>query len=51
MVTFIKEHKVLFGTYMLSKEDEAWWDNAFQILEVVGAEITWVVFRVSFLEK
>lgn len=46
-----EEHKVLFGTHMLSEEAEDWWDNTRQILEVVGAEITWTVFRVQLLEK
>lgn len=46
-----EEHKVLFGTHMLSEEAKDWWDNTLQRLEVVGAEITWVMFRVKFLEK
>ncbi|XP_050877790.1 uncharacterized protein LOC127081589 [Lathyrus oleraceus] len=28
-----------------------WWDNARPRLEVVGAEITWTMFRAAFLEK
>ncbi|XP_050888712.1 uncharacterized protein LOC127093855 [Lathyrus oleraceus] len=36
---------------MLLEEVEDWWDNARQRLEIVGTEITWVVFRVHFLEK
>ncbi|XP_050878174.1 uncharacterized protein LOC127081990 [Lathyrus oleraceus] len=50
-MAYTEEHKVLFGTHMLSEEAEDWWDNTRQILEVVGAEITWTVFRVQFLEK
>lgn len=46
-----KEHKVFFGTHMLSKEVEDWWGNARQRLEVVGDEITWFVFMVQFLDK
>lgn len=44
-------HKVHSGTHMLSEEVDVWWDNARQRLEVVGAEITWVVFKPGFLEK
>ncbi|XP_050896680.1 uncharacterized protein LOC127103468 [Lathyrus oleraceus] len=36
---------------MLSEEAKHWWDNARQRLEVVGAEITWDVFKVKLLEK
>ncbi|XP_050908927.1 uncharacterized protein LOC127122669 [Lathyrus oleraceus] len=43
--------KVQFGTHMLSGEAEDWWDNTRQILEAIGTEITWVVFRKEFLEK
>lgn len=42
----IKEHMVLFDTHMLFEEVENWWNNAHLRLEVVGVEITWVVFRV-----
>ncbi|XP_050896384.1 uncharacterized protein LOC127103147 [Lathyrus oleraceus] len=48
---YIEEHKVLFGTHMLSEEAEDWWDNTCQILEVTGTEVTLVVSRVQFLEK
>lgn len=51
VTTYIEEHKVLCGTHMLFGEAKDWWDNARQRLEVFGAEITWVVFRVKFLEK
>ncbi|XP_050918580.1 uncharacterized protein LOC127136015 [Lathyrus oleraceus] len=44
-------HKVLFGTHMLAKEVEYWWDNAHQRLEVVGTETTWENFKTVFLEK
>lgn len=43
--------RVHFDTHMLSKEAEDWWDNTRQRLEVVGTEVTWVVFRVHFMEK
>lgn len=46
VIVCTNEHKVLFVTHMLSKEVEDWWDNTCQILEAIGAEITWVVFRV-----
>lgn len=46
-----ERHKVLFGTHMFSEKAEKWWDNARQRLEVVGFEITWVVFRVQFLKN
>lgn len=36
---------------MLLVEVEYWWDDARQRLEVVGAEITWVMFRTEFSEK
>lgn len=36
---------------MLSEEAKDWWDNTRQRLKVVGVEITWIVFRVKFLEK
>lgn len=36
---------------MLSKEAEDWWDSAHQRLEVIGTQITWVVFLVHFLEE
>lgn len=51
MMVCTKEHKVLFGTHMLSEEVEYLWDNTRQRLEVVGIEITWVIFRAHFLEK
>ncbi|XP_050878076.1 uncharacterized protein LOC127081892 [Lathyrus oleraceus] len=43
--------KAQFVTHMLLEEAEDWWDNTRQILEVIGTEITWVVFRKEFLEK
>ncbi|XP_050896568.1 uncharacterized protein LOC127103345 [Lathyrus oleraceus] len=50
-MAYTEEHKELFGTHMFSEEAEDCWDNTRQRLEVVGAEITWVVFRLKFLEK
>lgn len=50
VIACTKEHKVLFGTQMLSEEAEAWWDNARQRLEVVGTKITWVMFIVHSRE-
>lgn len=46
-----KAQKVQFSTHMLSEEAKDWWDNALQRLQVVGAEITWVVFITEFLEN
>lgn len=50
-MTCSKVQKVKFGTYMLSEEAGDWWDNEHQRMEVVGDEITWVVFKIEFLEK
>ena len=41
----------MFGTHMLKAEAEDWWDSARQRMEILGDEITWVVFRAAFLEK
>ena len=46
-----EDQKVQFSTHMLSKEAEDWWENARQRVEFVCTQITWVVFRVHFLEK
>lgn len=46
-----EEHKVLFGTRMLSEEVEDQWDNVRQRLEDVGVKITWIVLMVQFLEN
>ncbi|XP_050920402.1 uncharacterized protein LOC127138040 [Lathyrus oleraceus] len=43
--------KVQFGTHMLSEEVGGWWKNVRQRLEIIGAEITWVVFITKFLKK
>ncbi|XP_058758799.1 uncharacterized protein LOC131632051 [Vicia villosa] len=43
--------KVRYGTHMLAVEAEDWWLETRQRLEVVGEEITWVVFRREFLRK
>ena len=43
--------QVQFGTHMLTKEVEDWWDNTRQRLADVGTEITWAVFRDEFLRK
>lgn len=51
MISCTKEHKVLFGTHMLLEETKDLLDNVYQILEVVGTEITWAAFRAYFLEN
>ncbi|XP_057415195.1 uncharacterized protein LOC130746276 [Lotus japonicus] len=43
--------KVQFGTHMLEKEAEDWWDNTVQRFEGDGMEITWDLFKGAFLEK
>lgn len=50
-MTCIEDKKVFFGTHMLSEKDKDWLDNACQILEVTCTEVTWVVFRMLFLES
>lgn len=51
VMTCSKVQKVKFGTHILSEEVRDWWDSEHQRMEVVGDEITWVVFRIEFLEK
>lgn len=43
--------KVQFGTHVLSKEAKDWWDNTRQRFEGDGTKVTWIMFRVIFLEK
>ncbi|XP_058745974.1 uncharacterized protein LOC131618832 [Vicia villosa] len=43
--------KVRYGTHMLAVEADDWWLETRQRLEVVGEEITRVVFRREFLMK
>lgn len=42
---------MLFGTHILSKEAEDWWNNVHQRMEDEFTEVTWVVFITNFLEK
>lgn len=49
--SLIEAQKVQFGTHMLTEEDDDWWGNTRQRLEVAGNEITWVVFKGEFLER
>ncbi|XP_006588104.1 uncharacterized protein LOC114368217 [Glycine soja] len=42
---------VAFDTYTLVEEDEYWWENTCQCLEVEGQDVTWDVFKRVFLEK
>lgn len=44
-------HKVQFGTYMLAKETDDWWNNTHQRLEVAGDEISWAIFKGEFLKR
>ncbi|XP_058745853.1 uncharacterized protein LOC131618703 [Vicia villosa] len=43
--------KVQFGTHMLEKEAEDWWNNTFKRFEEDGIEVTWGLFRDVFLEN
>ncbi|XP_058732932.1 uncharacterized protein LOC131604514 [Vicia villosa] len=43
--------KVQFGTHMLEKEAEDWWNNTLQRFEEDGIEVTWDLFRDVFLEN
>lgn len=43
--------KVQFSTHMLEEEAKDWLNNACKRMEIVGTQITWVVFRATFLEK
>ncbi|XP_058768830.1 uncharacterized protein LOC131642620 [Vicia villosa] len=43
--------KVKFGTHMLEKEAEDWWNNTLQRFEEDGIEVTWDLFRDVFLEN
>lgn len=50
-MAYTDEQKVLFGTHVLSEEDEDQWDNACQRMEDEGTEVTQDVFITNFLEK
>ncbi|XP_058784136.1 uncharacterized protein LOC131658904 [Vicia villosa] len=41
--------RVQFGTHMLEKEAEDWWNNTLQRFEEDGIEVTWDLFRDVFL--
>jgi hypothetical protein len=43
--------KVQFGTHMLEKEAEDWWNNTLQRFEEDNIEVTWTLFRDTFLEN
>ncbi|XP_058784604.1 uncharacterized protein LOC131659431 [Vicia villosa] len=43
--------KVQFGTHMLEKEAEDWWNNTLQRFDEDGIEVTWDLFRDVFLEN
>ncbi|XP_058758173.1 uncharacterized protein LOC131631395 [Vicia villosa] len=43
--------RVQFGTHMLEKEAEDWWNNTLQRFEEDGIEVTWDLFRDVFLEN
>ncbi|XP_058746976.1 uncharacterized protein LOC131619955 [Vicia villosa] len=45
------EHKVLFGTHIMSGEAVYWGENTCQRLEAAGTMFTWVNFKIEFLEK
>ncbi|XP_050896744.1 uncharacterized protein LOC127103536 [Lathyrus oleraceus] len=47
----IEVQKVQFGTHMLEEEAEDGWDNARHRMEIMDTKITWIVFRVVFMEK
>ncbi|XP_058775662.1 uncharacterized protein LOC131649934 [Vicia villosa] len=51
VVIYSEEQKVQFVIYMLEEEVEEWWNNARQRMEILGTEITWTVFRASFMQK
>ncbi|XP_058727635.1 uncharacterized protein LOC131599210 [Vicia villosa] len=41
--------KVQFGTHMLTKEADGWWNNTVRRFEREGIEVTWTLFRDAFL--
>lgn len=43
--------KVQFGTHMLEKEAKDWWNNTLQRFEEDNIEVTWTLFRDTFLEN
>ncbi|XP_068483219.1 uncharacterized protein [Phaseolus vulgaris] len=43
--------KLVFATYLLSKEAEFWWMGAQQMMEARDEVLDWESFRVKFLEK
>lgn len=47
-MSFTEVQKVLFGTYMLSKEVGYWCGKLSQGMEVTGIDITWTTFRANF---
>ena len=51
VVICMEDQKMQFSTHMLEEEDEDWWKNARQRIEILGVEITWAVFRDAFLDK
>ncbi|XP_058772134.1 uncharacterized protein LOC131645962 [Vicia villosa] len=50
-MTCTDKQKVLFDTHMLFEEDDCWWENTCQRLKVIGRTVTWVNFKIEFLEK
>lgn len=45
------ERRVTYATFMLTGDAEYWWRGARRLLEAEGREITWEIFRTTFLEK
>ena len=46
-----EEQQVIFAAYMLKDEAEYWWRGARELLAHQGRQITWQVFKDTFLEK
>ena len=51
VMIYTDAQKVQFGTHMLEKEAEDWWNNTLQRFEEDSIEVTWALFRDVFLEN